>query len=60
MHNEITNPRSLSARYHVNTNTHDVTLPYIKTRKSKSKARKNKHNLILIKINISFYKVGFN
>ena len=47
MHNEITNPRSLPARYHDNTNTHDVTVPYIKTRKSKSKARKNKHNLIL-------------
>lgn len=53
MHNEITNPLSLPARYHDNsnthdnTNTHDVTIPYINTRKSKSKARKNKPNLIL-------------
>ena len=43
MYNEITRHRSVSKQYNNNTNTHDVTVPYIKTRKSKSKTGKNKH-----------------
>ena len=42
MYNEVTRSRSLPTRYHDNTNTHDVTVPYIKTSKRKSKTRKNK------------------
>ena len=42
MYNEVTRPKSTKKQYNENTNTHDVTMPYIKTSKSKSKARKNK------------------
>ena len=42
MYNEITRPRSSTKQYHENTNTYAATAPYIKTRKSKSKTRKNK------------------
>ena len=42
MYNEVTKPKSNTKQYNENTNTHDVTAPYIKTRKSKSKVRKNK------------------
>ena len=42
MYNEITRPKSNTKQYNENTNTHDVTVPYIKTRQSKSKTRKNK------------------
>lgn len=40
MYNEVTRPKSTTHQYHSNTNTHDVTAPYIKTSKSKSKAGK--------------------
>ena len=42
MYNEITRPKSNTKQYNENTNTHAVTAPYIKTRQSKSKTRKNK------------------
>ena len=40
MYNEVTRPKSYMKQYNENTNTHDVTAPYIKTSKSKSKTRK--------------------
>ncbi|KAK8875823.1 hypothetical protein M9Y10_005998 [Tritrichomonas musculus] len=46
MYNEVTRSRSITKQYNDNTNTHAVTVPYIKTpknRKSKSKSRKNKN-----------------
>ena len=36
MYNEITRPRSSTKQYNDNTNTHDVTVPYIKVSKSNS------------------------
>ena len=43
MYNEITRPKSVTKSYNENTNTHNVTVPYIKTSKSKSKVGENKH-----------------
>lgn len=42
MYNEVTRPRSLSKSYHDNANTYNLIVPYIKTRKSKSKVGINK------------------
>ena len=36
MYNEVTRPKSNARQYNANTNTHDVTVPYVKTRRSKS------------------------
>ena len=35
MYNEVTRPRSNTKQYNDNTNTHDVTTPYIKISKNK-------------------------
>ena len=40
MYNKVTRPKSYTKQYNENTNTHDVTAPYIKTRQSKSKNNK--------------------
>ena len=53
MYNEVTKPKSKSKQYNENTNTHDVTVPYIskapykvktgkRSKGPKSKVRKNK------------------
>ncbi|KAK8882380.1 hypothetical protein M9Y10_045022 [Tritrichomonas musculus] len=45
MYNEVTRPKTITKQYNDNTNTHYVTVPHsmtVKTRKSKSKTRKNK------------------
>lgn len=44
MYNEITRPKPVTRQYNSNTNTHDVTVPYVKTRRSKStQSRKSKN-----------------
>ena len=42
MYNEITRPRSNTKQYHANTNTHDVTVPYIKSSNSRKTKSSNK------------------
>ena len=47
MYNEVTRPKSNTKQYNANTNTHDVTVPYIKssnktnTSNKRNKTRKN-------------------
>ena len=43
MYNEITRPKPSAKQYHANTNTHDVTAPYIKTSNSRKTKSSNKH-----------------
>ena len=43
MYNEITRPKPNTKQYHANTNTHDVTTPYIKTSNSRKTKSSNKH-----------------
>ena len=42
MYNEITRPRSNTKQYHANTNTHDVTTPYIRSSNSHKSKSNNK------------------
>ena len=42
MYNEVTRPRSNTKQYYANTNTHDVTAPYIKSSNSRKSKSSNK------------------
>ena len=42
MYNESTRPRSYTKQYNDNTNTYNVTVPYIKISRSNTKVRKSK------------------
>ena len=42
MYNEVTRPRSYTKQYNDNTNTYNVTVPYIKVSRSNTKVSKSK------------------
>ena len=42
MYNEITRPKPNAKQYNTNTNTHDVTVPYIKSSNSRKTKSSNK------------------
>ena len=42
MYNEVTRPKTNVKQYNANTNTHDVTVPYIKSSNSRKTKSSNK------------------